>query len=118
MKPRREFSPSVEHRRQMTWQVWVPLGASILIFLGLTGLVVAGALAKSDQIERWGSLSAVWIILPVLFVGLIILTILIACVFGMSKLLVKMPDWMLKVLMELYRLARLPGVLQIFLLVR
>lgn len=106
MKPRREISPSLEHRRQMTWQVWVPLGASILIFLGLAGLVVAGALTKSDQIERWGSLSAVWIILPVLFVGLIFLPILVACIFGMSKLLVKMPDWMLKLLMGVVQIGQ------------
>jgi hypothetical protein len=89
-------SPAADHRRQMIWQIWVPLGASILIILALMTLTVVGAFMKSDQLERWGNLSAVWVIIPVLISTFIFLVIAFACVYGMSKLLQKMPGWMLR----------------------
>ena len=107
MKLQRVPSPAAEHRRQMIWQVWVPLSASILIVLGLIGMTIAGALLKSNQVERWGNLSTVWVILPVLFVGLIFLAIIIACVYGMSKLLIRMPGWMLKLQMGVVHIGQI-----------
>jgi len=96
-------SPAEEHRAQMIWQVWVPLGSGILIFLVLAGLSVAGAVVQSPQIERWGNLSAVWVFLPVLLTGLIVFVIVGACVYGMSRLLQKMPEWMLKLQLLMVR---------------
>jgi len=50
MKRRTIPSPGSEHRRQLIWQVWAPLGGSILIVLFLAGLSIAGAVVNSDQI--------------------------------------------------------------------
>jgi hypothetical protein len=96
MQVRGNSSPAADHKRQMIWQVWVPLGASTLIIVALMVLSIVGAIQKSDQVERWGNLSAVWVIIPVLITLVIFLAILLGCVFGMSKLLQKMPQWMLK----------------------
>lgn len=95
---RREMNPSpaMQHRRQIIWQIWMPLGTSILAVLILAGFSVVGAFSHSDQIERWGNLSAVWVILPGLITLIIFLVIIIAGVYGMSKLLEHMPIWMLK----------------------
>lgn len=89
-------TPEQEHRRQLIWQVWIPLGASILIILVVAGFSVAGAITKSDQIERWGNLSAIWIIAPGLLAALIFLGITIASIYGTSKLLAHMHSWLLK----------------------
>jgi len=88
--------PAAAHRRQMLWQVWVPLGISIFIMLGLGVLAIIGAFQQSPQVARWGNLSAVWIIIPVLFSILLLLAVVGACIYGMSKLLHKVPDWMLR----------------------
>jgi hypothetical protein len=96
MQLQKTSSPAADHRRQMIWQVWVPLGASILIILALMVLTIIGAVNRSDHVERWGNLSAVWVIIPVLISSLIFITILLAVVYGMSKLLKNMPEWMLK----------------------
>jgi hypothetical protein len=96
MQVRGNTSPAADHRRQMLWQVWVPLGVSILIIVALMVLTIIGAVQKSDQVERWGSLSAVWVIIPVLITLVIFLAIALAGVYGMSKLLQHMPQWMLK----------------------
>jgi hypothetical protein len=89
-------SPAVKHRRQMLWQVWVPLGASILFVMATALLVVAAAVAGSEQIARWGNISAIWVITPVLIALLIFLAITSAGIYGLYWLLERMPDWMLK----------------------
>ncbi len=100
-----KITPSARHRRQMTWQVWVPLFASILIVLALAVLSIVGAAQGSDQIERWGSISAVLVILPVLLFGLVYLAIVGGLAFGIIWLLKRMPDWLLKAQLFMLHLA-------------
>lgn len=89
----------------MLWQVWVPLAVSILIVLALAILSVVGAVRGSSQVDRWGAISAIWVILPVLLVGLLLLALVGGSAYGVSKLLNKMPGWMLKAQLFMLRLA-------------
>jgi hypothetical protein len=107
MKRRTIPSPGSEHRRQLIWQVWAPLGGSILIVLFLAGLSIAGAVVNSDQIERWGNISTVWIIIPGLIAAFILLAMLLACVYGMSKLLVSAHRGMLQLLSRVERIGQI-----------
>ena len=86
--------PAVMHRRQMLRQVWLPLCASIVVLLGLVILTLVGAVQKSPSVEKWGNLSTIYIIIPVLLSGLLIQALLGGCVYGMRKLLRAMPGWM------------------------
>jgi len=104
-KPQDDLTPAAAHRRQMRWQVWVPLAASILIVLALAVLSIVGAMGGSAQVSRWANLSAVWIILPMLLVGVIFLVITAACIYGMSKLLKHTPDWMLRLQLRIAYIA-------------
>lgn len=88
-------TPSAQHRKQTVWQVWVPLAASILVVLVLAILAIVGAVQGSDQVERWGNISAVIVILPVLLFSLVTLAIVAGAAYGVTKLLQHMPAWML-----------------------
>jgi hypothetical protein len=98
-------SPVADHRRQMLWQVWLPLGISIFIVLVLIILTVAGAAQDSPQISRWGNISAILVIIPVLFIGMLLSVIVLALVFGMTKLLKNMPGWMLSLQLRLVHIS-------------
>jgi ABC-type arginine transport system permease subunit len=98
-------SPVADHRRQMLLQVWLPLGISIFIVLVLVILTVVGAAQDSPQISRFGNLSAVLVIIPVLFVGTLLLVLVLAMVYGMSKLLKNMPGWMLSLQLRLVHIS-------------
>lgn len=98
-------SPVNDHRRQMVWQVWVPLVVTIVIVLALAILAIVGAAQGSPQVERWGNISAILVILPVLFFGLIFLAIFGGGAYGLSKLLKRMPGWMLKAQLFMIHLA-------------
>jgi hypothetical protein len=89
----------------MLWQVWAPLTASMIIVLALAVLSVVGAAQGSSQVERWGNLSAVWVILPVLVSGVLILGLVGGSAYGVYWLLKKMPGWLLKAQLFMLRLA-------------
>jgi hypothetical protein len=96
---------AIEHRRQMIWQVWVPLITSIVIVLILAILVIVGAVQGSSQVERWANISTVIVILPVLVSGLILLILVGGLAYGITMLLKKMPDWLLKAQLFMLHLA-------------
>lgn len=98
-------SPVAVHRRQMRIQVWLPLAVSILIILVLMILTIISAIQGSPQIEWWGNISAIIVILPVLLILFIFLAITGAIVYGMTKLLNRVPDWMLRLQLIFERLS-------------
>lgn len=83
-----------EHRRQVLLQIWLPLSAALLVVLALVVLSIIGTVQGSDQINRWGSISAVLVIIPTLASSLISIALLFLIVYGLSKLLKNMPGWM------------------------
>ncbi len=89
----------------MLWQVWVPLVASIVIFLALGILSIIGAVQGSSQVERWGNISAIWVIIPVLLGSLLLLALVGGLAYGVSVLLKKMPHWLLTAQLFMLRLA-------------
>jgi hypothetical protein len=103
--PPNKAMPAAVHRRQMIWQVWVPLIASIIVVLALAILAIVGAAQGSSQVERWGNISAVLVILPVLVSGLVILIIVGAIAYGITRLLKKMPEWLLRAQLFMLHLA-------------
>lgn len=98
-------SPVEDHRKQMRMQVWLPLGLTLLVALALVVLTIVGAVNESPAVNKWGNLSAVFVIIPVLLTMLVFLVIVGAAVYGMRKLLQKMPDWMLRLQLRMVRIS-------------
>ncbi len=105
LNPSKKPTPTAEHRRQMIWQVWVPLIASILVVLAVEILAIIGAAHGSPLVDHWGAIAAILIIIPVLLVLLVILGIVGGMVYGVSRLLKPLPGWMLKAQLFMVRLA-------------
>ena len=92
--------PAAEHRRQMVRQVWIPMIASIIVVLAIAVLAVVGTVRESDQVNQWGNISAIYLIVPVLITSLVFLAITALMIFGLSKLLKKVPFWMFNLRMR------------------
>ena len=88
--------PARQHRRQMFLQVWLPLIGAMLVVLALMILAIIGTVQGSPQVNRWGNISAVLVIIPVLIFGLVMLALAGGLAYGVTVLLRKMPDWMHK----------------------
>jgi hypothetical protein len=88
-----QLAPGREHQRQTFWQVWIPLSLGILVVLGLAALTIIGANRGSTAVTKWSHLSTVLMVVPVLFVGLIILAVLSAAIYGIAKALKILPTY-------------------------
>ena len=85
--------PETDHRRQMLWQVWLPLGISLLVFLILCVLIVISASHASTELTRWSNMSTIWLVLLIAPPALLVLAILGGLVYLMARLLRIIPPY-------------------------
>lgn len=70
------------HRKQMAWQVYLPLGIAIAILAaGTIGIASGGA----DQTGKWAGVSIIFLILPTLAVGLLGLIVIGLAIYGLIR---------------------------------
>jgi lipopolysaccharide export LptBFGC system permease protein LptF len=87
MKPsslphRRPTHPSYQlHRRQVWTQILLPMVFVALVFVGIIVLTSMGAFQGNGDVERWAAISTIWLVMPVMVVGLIVLILLIGIIY-------------------------------------
>ena len=85
---------AARHRRQVRLQIWLPVWVAILLVVGLAALAILGTVNRSSEVNRWGSISAVLLIIPNLLTSLVSMAVLFLSVRGLSILYRKLPAWM------------------------
>ena len=80
-----------EHKREVFWQITVPLVVGILIILAAVGAIVFFTVQPVTDVGRWASVSLMWLILPALFFAFLILALLAGLIFAISYLIRKLP---------------------------
>lgn len=84
-----------QHKKEVLWQITVPLILGVLVILLLASLSVSSAVNQS----RLADISLIWIILPNLMMALIIIFMLAGMVYGLMKLTGILPFYAQKVQM-------------------
>ena len=77
-------SPTLHaHKQQFAWQILVP-------FLLMTGLIIAGAVlvvtGGTSQTGVWADVSIIWMLIPVLVLGILLTIVLAALIYGFARL--------------------------------
>lgn len=89
-QPAADRSSIRSHKRQFTLQILVP-------FLIMAGLIIAGAVsAVTAGATRTGTLTdiaVIWLVLPALVLGAVILVLTITFIYGMAELLKLLPHY-------------------------
>ncbi len=86
-----------EHKREVFWQITVPLIIGLLLILAAVGAVVFFTVQPVTEVGRWASVSLIWLILPALFFALLILIVLAGLIYAISFLLRLVPHYTLVV---------------------
>jgi len=86
------------HRRQVRLQIWLPIWAAIILVLAVAALAILGTVNRSSEVNRWGNISAILLIIPNLVTSLISMTILFLSVRGLAALYRRIPGWMHRLL--------------------
>lgn len=77
----------LKHRRQMMRQVLLPVVLSALVLVGMVVWISIATFKQGGDVGRWAAISTIWVIIPMLLGGLVVLAILGALIYGMARLL-------------------------------
>jgi hypothetical protein len=99
-QPERNPKTHLEHKREVFWQITVPLLFGILLILVAVGAIIFFTIQPVTDVERWADVSLIWIILPSLIFALIFLVVLGGLIFAVSFLLRLIPRYAL--IIQLY----------------
>lgn len=89
-----------QHRRTIWLQIGLPLVLTVLLILVLFGLIVGGG----GDITQPTALATIWLILPLLCLGMLVLAILIGGIYALSQTLRGLPPVALRVQLFSWRL--------------
>jgi uncharacterized membrane protein len=91
--PERNLKTHAEHKREVFWQITLPLIIGILLLLAALSAIIFSATQPVTDVGRWADVSLMWLIIPTLFFALIILVIMIGLVYAISLLIRVIPRY-------------------------
>jgi hypothetical protein len=98
--PKRPLPPPnpvtyANHRRQVFWQIYFPLIiiVSLVLFAGIGVLLASVSGSGSEAISRWGDISLIWLISPMLVLILISFVALCGMVYLLWQILKVLPSY-------------------------
>ena len=89
--PRPEHYSYQLHRKQRMTQIVLPVVLSAVVFIGITILICIAAVNSTGDIARWAEVSTIWITIPMIITGAIVLAILIGLIYLMVQALTNLP---------------------------
>lgn len=91
--PRIEHESYIKHRRQMWQQIILPVALATVLMLALIVLIFVATFRDNGDAGRWAAISTIWIVIPILFAGLVTLIILGGLIYLMMRLLGILPTY-------------------------
>ena len=91
--PHPEHYSYLLHRKQRTTQIVLPVVISAVLMVSLIALITFVTFNSSGDVGRWAAISTIWIIIPTLLAGLILLAILIGLIYLMAQALHYLPHY-------------------------
>lgn len=81
------------HRRQRVTQVILPVMLGALLMVGMIVLISLSTFNTGGDVGRWAAISTIWIVIPIIIAGLILLAVLIGLIYLMARALGALPHY-------------------------
>jgi FtsH-binding integral membrane protein len=89
-----ENHPSYKnHRRQFWVQIFLPMILAVFLVVAVAVLTGIAAFGQGGDAPRWAAVSTIWLVIPVMFFGLIILTLLVGLIYLLARALQLLPPY-------------------------
>ena len=75
------------HRKQMMWQIILPMVLTVILFIVSIVLVNIATFRDNGDVARWAAVSTIWIVIPIMIGMLIFLVLLGGIIYLLAKLL-------------------------------
>jgi hypothetical protein len=106
MNQKNRLSFREQHKQDVIWQIWLPVGLGAIAMLTL-GLLAAFSLQTgADSSMRWGHVATIWLILPVFVIGFFVLVFIAGGIFAIVKASSVLPGYAAIVQMYIQMLAQ------------
>jgi hypothetical protein len=77
----------LKHRRQLMWQIILPIVLTSLLIVALIVLINVATFREGGDVARWAAISTIWIVIPIMIAMLIFIVVLGGLVYLMKRLL-------------------------------
>ena len=81
------------HRRQFWTQIFLPLILAVLFIIAIAVITSVAAFGANDNSPIWAAISTIWLVIPVMFFGLIFLAVLAGLVYLLARTLQVLPPY-------------------------
>jgi uncharacterized membrane protein len=89
-----ENHPSYQnHRRQFWLQIFLPMILVVLLIIAVGAITGVAAFGESSDSPRWAAISTIWLVIPVMFFGLLSFAILVGLVYLLARALKVIPPY-------------------------
>ncbi len=95
------------HRRELWTRILLPMLLAIALIAVVAVLTGMAAFQPESEVGRWAAVSTMWVLLPLIGAGVLLLIVLIALIYGMARLLGVLPAYTLQA-QDLFR--RIQGI--------
>ncbi|HEY9151760.1 MAG TPA: hypothetical protein VIN60_02660 [Anaerolineales bacterium] len=103
--PFHQDHPSYQlHRRQMWTQILLPVLLTVIVFITIIVITSIATFRNNGDIARWAAISTIWLVLPVMIAGLIVLVILMAIIYLLARLIGVIPPYSYQAQKIVYRI--------------
>lgn len=82
-----------KHRRQFWTQIFLPMILAVLLIIAVAVITGMTAFGANDNSPIWAAISTIWLVIPVMFFGLVFLIILAGLVFLLVQTLQVLPTY-------------------------
>ena len=81
------------HRKQVWQQILFPIILAILIFIAVIVLTSIATFRNNGEVGRWAAMSEIWLVIPLIIIGLILLALLIGIIYLLMRLTNLIPPY-------------------------
>jgi FtsH-binding integral membrane protein len=79
------------HRKQVIRQIILPVVCAALVMIGLVVWISLVTFNQGGDAARWAAISTIWIVIPVMLAGLVLLVLFIGLIYLLARALGALP---------------------------
>jgi hypothetical protein len=88
-----QHSSYLSHRRQVLWQIILPVVLAALLMAGLIVLITLSTFRGNGDVSRWAAISTIWLVIPVIIAGLVLLVLLVVVIALLARIIGLIPPY-------------------------
>ena len=92
-QPSRNHPSYQNHRRQFWIQIFLPIILAVLFILVVAVITGIAAFGQNGDSPRWAAISTIWLVIPVMFFGLIFFALVAGLVYLLAQALKVIPPY-------------------------